>query len=255
MRSQEFLPEIERLSRQDYTGGKSSLYAGRGRKQYRPLPGGSGLLYTIEAGGRYDGPMVKLWTPVTDQPEPQRDSYEYADEFRQRYQTWQRQKSRGQFPPQIIAVLNLENTQFPLPGALQVGSITVDEDYRGQGLAKALYGIVLSIMRRPLVAGSSQTPGGRRNWVSLSQIPGVTIQGYVAIADDRIETYTDEIMTRLGGNYLGHMPQQHKHYWNFPVQTNRTGQELEALVKSQLAKIYNEHYSIGTGLYAVWSGQ
>lgn len=255
MRSQEFLPEIERLSRQDYTGGKSSLYAGRGRKQYRPLPGGSGLLYTIEAGGRYDGPMVKLWAPVTDQPEPQRDPYEFAGEFRQRYQTWQRQKSRGQFPPQIIAVLNLENTQFPLPGALQVGSITVDEDYRGQGLAKALYGIVLSIMRRPLVAGSSQTPGGRRNWVSLSQIPGVEIRGYVAINDDRIDRKADEIMTKLGGDYLGHLPRSDQHYWGFAVRPNSTGTELEALINSALSKVYNEYYDVTTGLYAVWSGQ
>ncbi len=52
MRLQELLEqqldEIERLYKSDYTGGKDALYPGHSAKKYFELPGGSGLLYTVE---------------------------------------------------------------------------------------------------------------------------------------------------------------------------------------------------------------
>jgi hypothetical protein len=163
-----------------------------------------------------------------------------------------------------------------VPGAVQVGTITVDEDYRGVGIAKALYGIVLTIMRRPLLAGSSQTPGGRRNWLSLSQIPGVQMKGYMRIDDSDLQTRDpaaahprdkrwvashnkaaekniDTIMGKLGGEYIG-KNKYDNHYFAFDVRPDTTKQELKAFVDTNLSKVYSGGYSSSGGLYAVWAG-
>ena len=243
MRSHEFVSEIERISKSDYEGGKDYLgYGGISRKQLRPLPGGSGFLYSVQTD--YNDVYIKLWDPRGPDAEHGR--------------------------PQIIGKLALEKPwDFPLPNALQVNTITVDEDYRGRGLAKAMYGIVLTILKRPLKAGGSQTPGGRQNWVSLASIPGVEMKGYVSVdldalnpnsrwadADDMKadEKIIDVIMGKLGGQYIG-TGKTDRHYFAFDVQPNSTGKELEAYVKQNLARVYNENYNTVTGLYAVWTGK
>lgn len=267
----EELTEIERLSRSDYTGGKETLYPGMGQKRFMKLPGGSGLLYTIEMLGTE--PTIKLWDPtaeVAKEPKPVKRRLEFPYEYQARLMNWKQRTKGG---PQIIGKLTLEDPWgFPIPKALQVGTITVDEDYRGIGLAKALYGIVLTIMKRPLVAGGSQTPGGRRNWVSLSQIPGVEMKGYVSIDDyelktrqakDRydinhnksVEHRIDTIMGKLGGQYIGHNRRRGTHYFAFDVKPTTTKQELEAYVKQNLVRVYDENYNTTSGLYAVWTGQ
>ena len=269
MRSQEFLPEIERLTVGDYEGGKKYLYAPQAKKLL-PLPGGSGLSYHV--GGSKTFPIVTIWDPegAGESTPPPRSPYEMNSEYQARVKKWQAQQARGVREPQLIAKLSLEtlDKSFPLPNALQVNTITVDEDYRGRGLAKALYGIVLSIMQRPLVAGSSQTPGGRRNWASLSQIPGVEVYGYVSIQDDDInpefqisprskketEQIIDTLMGRLGAQYLGTAGYYDNRFFAFPVQPNSTGKELEALVNTGLSKVYGESRVVTTGLYAVWTG-
>lgn len=224
MRAHQFLPEIERISRSDFAGGKSQLDQNARPKKLRNLPGESGLLYTVD--GKQDI-SIRLWDP-----------------------------SVGPAPANI-AKLTLESfPSFPLPGALQVDTINVDEDYRGLGLAKALYGIVLTVLKRPLVSGHAQTPGGRANWVSLSQIPGVEIKGYVILADEDIDQRIDTIMGRLGGQYLG-KSRQHtsNHFFAFDVEPATSGKELRAHVKQNLARVYDEGFDFTTGLYAVWTGQ
>lgn len=261
--------EIERLVPSDYSGGKSYLYAGNSAKKFKELPGGSGLLYTIELGR--DGPTIKLWdqTSETVDAKPKKDPYEFTAEFNARMKQWEKRQRSGKKLPQLIGKLTLEQPwRFPLKGALQVGTITVDEDYRGIGIAKALYGIVLTIMKKPLIAGSSQTPGGRRNWVSLSQIPGVEMKGYIAVADYELNTDPDSnypqtikrkeqdidiIMGKLGGQYIGKSGESH--YFAFDVQPNATGKELEAFVKQKTASVYGGQTSFEGGLYAVWTGQ
>ena len=272
MRSHEFINEIERLSAQDYSGGKESLYPGRSQKRFMKLPGGSGFLYTIE--DLQSEPTIKLWDPnaeVATEPKPVRRRTEFSYEYQSRLDNWAQRNAGG---PKIIGKLTLEKPwAFPIPNALQVGTITVDEDYRGRGLAKALYGIVLTIMRRPLVAGGSQTPGGRQNWVSLSQIPGVEMKGYVSIDEDSLTNHPnpednwdraqnrivtariDTIMGKLGGQYIGASPRSGNHYFAFDVKPTASGRELEAYVKQNLARVYNEGYNMVTGLYAVWTGQ
>jgi hypothetical protein len=155
-----------------------------------------------------------------------------------------------------------------------VNTITVDEDYRGRGIAKAMYGIVLTIMKRVLVAGSSQTPGGRQNWASLSQIPGVEMKGYFRIDDyevdpanvsgyndskravQRSEQNIDTIMGQLGGQYIGTDQRDGDHYFAFDVQPTTTGKELQAYVDTKLNKLYSNTYRSGAaGLYARWTGR
>ena len=177
-------------------------------------------------------------------------------------------------PGQLIGNLEISPAGwFPLPNAVEVGVINVDEDYRGQGIATALYGIVLTIMKRPLVAGDSQTPGGQRNWVSLAGIPGVEMKGYVGIEDynmfpstrnplgyqgneKQAEQNIDTIMGKLGGDYIGQSQRDElslRQYFAFDVRPNTTGQQLEAYVKTQLSKIYGDT-AFTSGLYATWSG-
>jgi hypothetical protein len=184
-------------------------------------------------------------------------------EYQARLKKWQAQQARGGRQPQLIGKLTLENVDgFPMKGAVQVGTITVDEDYRGRSIAKSLYGIVLTIMKRPLLAGSSQTPGGRRNWLSLSQIPGVEVQGWLRISDDELDFLEvpdagkniDTLMGKLGAQYLGKGAWRGDQFFSFDVQPGRTGKELEAVVKTHLSQVYNENYRVNTGLYAVWTG-
>jgi GNAT superfamily N-acetyltransferase len=260
--SEEYLPEIERLRTGDYEGGKKYLYAPVAKKLL-PLPGGSGLLYHV--GGSTYSPMVTIWDPegAGEATPPPRYTWEMNSEYQARLKKWQAQQARGVRQPQLIGKLTLENVDgFPMKGAVQVGTITVDEDYRGRGLAKALYGIVLTIMKRPLLAGSSQTPGGRRNWLSLSQIPGVEVQGWLRISDDELDFLEvpdagkniDTLMGKLGAQYLGKGAWRGDQFFSFDVQPGRTGKELEAVVKTHLSQVYNENYRVNTGLYAVWTG-
>jgi len=270
MRAGEFITEIERIGAGSYRGGKSYLRSATGTKQLKPLPGGSGFLYSIE---NPQEPVVKLWDPANPQADkkPRRDPYEFRSEYESRLKAWQERKQGGAPLPLLIGKLTLDSVNFPLKGALQVGTITVDEDYRGQGLGKALYGIVLTILNRPLVAGGSQTPGGRANWVSLSQIPGVVMKGYVGVDDDDLNTDPDDssqrtqkranenidtIMGKLGGEYIGKVKDwgDDQHYFAFDVQPNTTGKELEAYIETQLSRVYHSNYLLNSGLYAIWTG-
>jgi hypothetical protein len=136
------------------------------------------------------------------------------------------------------------------------------------GIAKALYGIVLTILKRPLLAGTSQTPGGRRNWVSLASIPGVEMKGWIAIdetqLDPTVSRYSgttpaqankniDTLMGELGGQHIG-QNSYGTDYFAFDVRPNTTGTELEAAVKTKMSRVYGSNYDSNAGLYAVWTG-
>jgi hypothetical protein len=283
MRATEFinetqeLDEIERLRPDDYAGGKESLYDKQYGKQLKKLPGGSGLLYSTSEG-RWGGIDIKLWDPngkeylaqkQSDNARPKRQPRESQREYEYRIWNWQKAQRDLQAPGQLIGKLSVSIVNgFPLKGAVQVDTITVDEDYRGMSLAKALYGIVLTIMKRPLLAGSSQTPGGRRNWVSLANIPGVQMKGYFAIDEEDIDPAAersrfsdttpadankniDIIMGRLGGQHMGKGRNGYD-YFSFDVQPNTTGKELEAAVNTKLSQVYGGSDN-DAGLYAIWA--
>lgn len=286
MRAQEFatetqeLHEIERLTPGSFSGGKKYLDSYGREKSVRELPGGSGLLYSVtNDSGDF---TIKIWDPVNKgefQPTTAgpRPSYYTRREWQSRIEYFQQKDARrkaefDRAPGKLIGKLTVDSVgrSFPMPGAVQVGTITVDEDYRGGGIAKALYGIVLTIMKRPLLAGSSQTPGGRRNWVSLSQVPGVQMKGYVSVDDDELDTdpilqgtrsatraekNIDTIMGKLGGEYIG-QNNRGEHYFAFDVKPNTTKQELEAYVNTNLSRVYSSGYTGSDGgLYAVWTEQ
>jgi GNAT superfamily N-acetyltransferase len=239
MRAEDFVTEIERIRARDYQGGKYEIEYLAKSSGLAPLPGGSGLLYNMQGNKHF--PMIMIWDPRGPDAQPNR--------------------------PQPIGKLSLESAdrRVPIPGALQVASITVDEDYRGRGIARSLYGIVLSIMRRPLIAGEMQTPGGRQNWVSLAQIPGVEVRGFVSIDDSTIDAdqlygdnirgknIIDTLMGRLGAEYIGQTPND-QHVFAFDVRPGRSEKEMEAVVNTTLSRVYNEHPDVMSGLYAVWTG-
>lgn len=284
--------EIERLGATGFSGGKQYLDSYGREKSVRELPGGSGLLYSITNDGADF--IIKIWDPANKgefQAAPvssQRPSYysrrEWADRIeRIQQRDVQRKAAFDRSPGKLIGLLTVDSVDrsFPLPGAVKVGTITVDEDYRGAGIAKSMYGVVLTIMKRPLLAGSSQTPGGRRNWLSLSQIPGVQMKGYVRVDDSDLETSDpsdvnnqydrryvarqnkaaenkiDTIMGKLGGEHIGALAGRYDsvHYFAFDVKPNTSKQELEAYVNTNLNKVYSGGYSgSDAGLYAVWTG-
>ena len=276
MRATEFLNEIERIPTSVYRGGKESMQSDYGsEKHVEPLPGGSGLLYSItDGGGDYE---IKIWDPQVKEFDPgeppERRSWQMDAEYKRSLANWKervemRKKEFARSPGHLVGKLEVEGAEFPLNGAVQVSIITVDEDYRGYGIAKALYGIVLTIMKRPLVAGTSQTTGGRRNWASLSQIPGVEMKGYVRLDEEDLETdpydsderwakkaeqNIDTIMGQLGGQYIGSQPGDY--YFAFDVQPTTTGKELQAYVDSNLSKLYKNSTHSHVGLYAVWNGK
>jgi len=214
--------EIEAISAYQYSGGKESLsdYNNINSAQLKPLPGGSRFAYAIES----EGYLTKVF--IVD---PKKN------------------------PTDAIAVLELTTDSLPIPGKpLAVETITVDEDYRGQGLAKALYGIVLTIMKRPLTAGSAQTPGGRRNWLSLANTPGVEVKGIIQVDHDDPDTNTDDFtdqLMQLGGQFIGQ--DKYASCWAFDVVPGKG--ELKPYIKNALSKIYDEDGP--TTLLATWSGQ
>ena len=241
--------EIENLQSYQYTGGKDVLKHPRytdpnavSQKNIKPLPGGSGLNYATIDNGRL------LEIRILDQS--------------------------GQ---EAIGQLKLLRVSFPIDNAYQVSTVTVDEDYRGKGIAKSLYGVALSILKITLLAGSQQTPGGKRNWMSLAQIPGVEVRGYVELENsdlkykklhkqknakdlasaERRNTIVDKnidiVMGRLGGDYLGD-DEDGNMIFAFDVVPG-TG-SLTPVVKTELNKLYYSEYDMlyVAGLYAQWRG-
>ena len=250
---------IEKLPAGDYQGGKQSLYVPTQFKSdvTKELPGGSGFLYTI-GPGQY-GTDIQIWDPkgpdyINAQTPPVKEPDETNRAYKERVKYWEYANKRAlKTPGQLIGKLlitpeNTRTSQFPLPNAVGVDTITVDEDYRGQGIAKALYGIVLTIMKLPLVAGHMQTPGGRKNWVSLASIPGVEMKGYVGLEHyDLTSRNIDTVMGQLGGEHLG-TSKSGEQFFAFDVQPTTTGKELEAHVKTHLSNIYGRG-RFNSGLY------
>jgi GNAT superfamily N-acetyltransferase len=229
------LTEIAAMPAHQFSGGKDMLgmFQTPAKKHLKPLPGGTDLQYAIVKGTHFYGTIVQIVDPGMP----------------------------GITRPQVVAVLNLDSSS--LPNTMQVGSITVDEDYRGRGLARALYGIVLTIMQKNLVSGSSQTPGGRRNWMSLSAIPGVEVQGLVRIPNQIFDLeqtatvspqwrkYADRTMDQimeLGGQFYS--KDNNSTYWLFDVVPGKGS--LQPAVKNALSRLYG--YDSDNLLLATWTG-
>ena len=135
--------EIARIPVGDY-GDKDNLIPMSEPKGAKPVPGGSGLKYSIQSSGS------RKEIILFDQGN-------------------------------IVAELDLVNAGTPVP-MWSVEGIVTDPDHRGRGLGMTLYGIALSILKLTLKAGDSQTVNGQRMWLKLNNIPGVEVKG-IANAD------------------------------------------------------------------------
>jgi hypothetical protein len=241
MRFQQVLNEIGRLTAGDWTGEDSMSPISVPRSRMKPLPGGSGLLYAILPRGQTMEISIIDPNAKGEFRAPERFERESDQYYKARIAKMQKTHAQGL---RKIAQLVLYKSSIPvLKNAYSVDTITTDPEYRGMGLSKALYGIVMSVLKYTLVAGESQTPGGRMNWVSLSRIPGVEIKGLLGIDDREIEDkgIIDTLMS-LGGQYAGeyawpgHRSAQ-DHYWIFDVQAGE--KEMMPAVKSKLSKLYD----------------
>ena len=257
MRATEIVTEVDREPTSGFRGGRRSLYKPEHRLlsmivDAKPLPAGyckmPGLLYSRQEG-RFGGQMISIIKP--DNP---------IDE-------------------KVVGELTLlKEMDFPLKPAYQVSTITVNEDYRGQGIAQALYRIVLDMDKATLLAGSSQTAGGRANWASLFNNPHVDVEGYVKVFDAEFEANTTaepkelrkqykaidkviENLMHLGWDYIGstgtHAASK-EHVFAFPV-TELPGakKELANAIADSKIKVYtrpSENYEavFQTGLMARW---
>lgn len=241
------LYEISRMDRRHYTGGKDWLptYSNdvfdMKMRMAKPLPGGSGWYYFVENTDYFC--RIKIVDPNI------------------KIDNW---GSRD-----AIGALDLKKVVWPTP-AMRVDVITTHEDYRGMGVAKALYGIALSILKVTLLAGDSQTPGGRRNWVSLSNIPGVDVMGYGKLEDDVFDTAgvdrredALELITQaivdVGADFIGTIKEYGEpyHIFVFPVTAN-PDQELQNAIDDAKFSVYGGEYPYAfaeTGLMAKWTGQ
>jgi GNAT superfamily N-acetyltransferase len=112
---------------------------------------------------------------------------------------------------QIVGELDLSYTQGPMK-TWSVENIAVDPQHRGRGIAKALYGIALSILRLPIEAGQIQTRGGQQMWLMLNSIPGVEVVGS---AQDKTANY----QARPGDKIV--MQDENYTHYTFPIQAGK----------------------------------
>ena len=281
MRASQFITEIERLSPGDYEGGKHYLqHAPRNDKIYKLLPGDSGLKYAVEGN---DSRAIYI---IDDTPNHAGANAEYVPQERRPWDSPAGYRARerdnlaffnANKTKTIVGKLTLYRKRKLFKNGYQVSTITVHEDYRSRGIAKALYGIALSILKFTLISGGSQTPGGRRNWMSLASIPGVEVKGLVEIDNDLLTSdkphksadarekrfavqqnkevdQTINALIKLGGQYISGNPRD-KHgetYWAFDV-VGGNG-ELAPAVKTKLSQIYSNSYGDNSLLYAQWTG-
>jgi hypothetical protein len=173
---------------------------------------------------------------------------------------------------QIIGDLALAPVKdFPMQPAYTVEFITVIEDYRGMGIGNLLYKIALRDQGIQLIAGESQTVGGRRNWISLSKTPGVTISGWgwVNVSEQansnpelvKIQKKFEKSMTKAGATSLGVNKGSsntlsraiNKHWYLFPVHAGE--KEFKAInnaIKIYYNDVYNLPFLYKVGLLANW---
>ena len=112
---------------------------------------------------------------------------------------------------QIVGELDLSYTQGPMK-TWSVENVAVDPQHRGRGIAKALYGIALSILRLPIEAGQIQTRGGQQMWLMLNSIPGVEVVGS---AQDK----TSDYQARLGDKIV--MQDENYTHYTFPISAGK----------------------------------
>jgi hypothetical protein len=218
------LHEITTIPRGDYnpTAGGFKLWPETStdyKRTMRPLPDGGGFSYVTMSGNIYNREIVIL--------DPQNLGY-------------------------YVGALTLERARTIPENTWQATLINVHPAYRRQGIAKSLYR--LALLPKPeglgliLVSDSTQTPGGVRNWLSLSQMPGVEVTGLVAVRrpvkpsmlaqfpemQNNYEKIMDDLLGVVGGVY--HSENVDFYFFEIPVKV--MGSKLENAIKKSLINIY-----------------
>lgn len=183
---------------------------------------------------------------------PGNNPYYYTFEDHKKFTIWHNKNPIAEL--QIGVPIN-----FPIKNIYEVQGIGVLSEYRGQNLAKSLYGLVLLPppigLGATLLSDTEQTQGGKRNWASLARIPGVEVTGVVTISlrlQDEIDMeFIDDLFGKLGGVYIGESPS--KIYYQFPVSVS-DGQ-IEDLIQNSKVPIYGKDFwGIKTRLMARYIG-
>lgn len=159
-----------------------------------------------------------------------------------------------------LEISSSDAAKFPIQPAYRVVGIAVDQQYRGRGIAKSLYGIALTLPPLRgcvLLADTIQTSGGRLNWASISKIPGCAISGWIRIPWFPLDSHERRVSTTIKKNGLEAIGKSGLHdYYSYPVTIASNKIELQSAVKSSILQVYdNQNLSTDDiGLYARWSG-
>jgi len=255
------ITEIERLPAGDYPGDEFDDDEMRRDKallrRSKYVPGHKGFFWTV--ANIYDTKSIVILNSEHIYP---KDWYDENSD-----------QQTSKVAPAIIAQLGLED-KVNIPGAkmYQVGTIAVRKEYRGRGLGTALYLIALQQLKLWLMAGDSQTPGGRHAWISLHSIPGVEVDGLFMVSKDelnnpyrwgsdpdavrRFDALVDQLMA-IGFNHIGDASGYH--CFLFPVKRGKG--ELMAAVRKAKFKLYqgwqggDGHWDEDVSLIARWTGK
>jgi hypothetical protein len=126
----------------------------------------------------------------------------------------------------------------------------------------------MKLLGMTIVADESQTPEARSSWLRLSQIPGVSINGFTSVfaddwdnQDNRSEIYDESAkrlisaLLRAGGQEIGESSPFV--YVSFPVGANADRTELQSIQKgiSIYSARHPEEGGTSNGLYARWGGK
>jgi hypothetical protein len=173
----------------------------------------------------------------------------------------------------VGALIIKKYDRFPIRNSYMVDVIGIKRPYRGMGIAQAMYRLVMAKkpngMGATLIAGESQTPGGRQNWKRLATNTNVEVLGWASIRtyrkdeisasdgesqDTKIYNALDDLYGKLGAQYIGVEKRNffERHYFVFPVTVGKT--QIMNAVKNSGIKIYHEDNDqpIVTGLLAKW---
>ena len=91
-----------------------------------------------------------------------------------------------------------------------------------------------------LVAGSKQTPDGRKMWLKLHSIPGVEVKGLVRLDKEEDDDSQLDAIMQLGGELVG--TSKFLNIFSFDVQPGNN--ELKPAIKNKLSQLYSDKYNL-----------